>query len=362
MPLRRVGFRGPPRVNFWRSGSARDDRMLLVASADKAISERLAEELVEVERLFAAELRSELACVNVLVRHIERYRGKMLRPMLMLVAGMATSPDRQELTHSHRTLAAVVEMVHMATLVHDDVLDEAQVRRGGETINHLRGNETAVMLGDFLISHAYHLCSGLELPVVSRIIAAATNHVCEGELHQLANRENWDLDEPTYFQIIRGKTACLCGTCCRLAAMLNQAPEYVAEALYNYGENLGLAFQIVDDLLDLTGDQETVGKTLGLDLQKGKLTLPLIHLLSRGAAGQQAQLREILAVSRSRPLNTVETGRIRELITAAESVHYANQTARRLVDDAKASLHVLPESSARRLLHEMADAVLTRKF
>ncbi len=325
---------------------------LLVAPRNRAISERLAEQLREVERLFAAELHSDLSCVNDLVGHIEQYRGKMLRPMLVLVTGMACSPDRLELTEAHRTIAGVVEMVHMATLVHDDVLDEADVRRGGTTINHLRGNETAVMLGDFLISHAYHLCSSLDDPAVSKIIANATNRVCEGEMHQLANRNNWDLDEQTYYQIIGGKTAYLCGTCCRLGALLCGSPDAAVTAI-----------QIIDDLLDLTGNEDTVGKTLGLDLQKGKLTLPLIHLLAGADPAQRDELRTLL--ERIVKQSTLDGDAVREIrgrIVAGGSVEYANTVARRLVGEAKQGLNVLAESPARSVLDEMADAVLTRNF
>jgi octaprenyl-diphosphate synthase len=336
---------------------------LLVAPRNRAISERLAEQLKEVERLFAAELHSDLACVNDLVGHIEQYRGKMLRPMLVLVTGMACSPDRLELTDGHRTIAGVVEMVHMATLVHDDVLDEADVRRGGTTINHLRGNETAVMLGDFLISHAYHLCSSLDDPTVSKIMANATNRVCEGEMQQLANRNNWLLDEETYYQIIGGKTAYLCGTCCRLGALLCASPDAAVKAMDDYGQKLGLAFQIVDDLLDLTGNEDTVGKTLGLDLQKGKLTLPLIHLLASSDATQRDELRGLLErIVKQATLDGDAVREIRARIVAGGSVEYANTVARRLVDEAKQGLKVLAESPARSLLDEMADAVLTRKF
>lgn len=336
---------------------------LLVAPRNHAISQRLAEQLQEVERLFAAELHSDLPCVNTLVDHIEQYRGKMLRPMLVLVTGMACSPDRLELTDAHRTVAGVVEMVHMATLVHDDVLDEADVRRGGTTINHLRGNETAVMLGDYLISHAYHLCSSLDVPAVSRIIADATNRVCEGEMHQLANRNNWNLDEQTYYQIIGGKTAYLCGTCCRLGALLGDADDAVVAAMDAYGQKLGLAFQIIDDLLDLTGDEHTVGKTLGLDLQKGKLTLPLIHLLAASDVAQRDSLHTLLdRIVAQTALDDDAVRDIRRRIVAGGSVEYANGVARRLVGEAKQGLAALVDSPARSVLDEMADAVLTRKF
>src|SRR3954463_13883702 len=173
------------------------------------LTDCIATELAAVDRRFAAELKSELACVNTLVKHVSRFRGKMLRPTLVLLTGKACG----ELSDAHTVIATVVEMVHMATLVHDDVLDEAELRRKGATINHLRGNEAAVLLGDYLISHSFHLCSGLQSQVASRLIGRTTNIVCEGELLQLDNRGNLDLDEETYFQIIERKTASLCATC-----------------------------------------------------------------------------------------------------------------------------------------------------
>lgn len=333
--------------------------MPLVAPQDNAIAERLGEELALVRQLFAQELTSSLDCVNDLVMHVEQYRGKMLRPTLVLVTAMATSDDGVTVHDAHRQLAAVVEMVHMATLVHDDVLDEAAVRRGGKTVNDLRGNETAVMLGDYLISHAYHLCSSMDTPTAARVISAATNQVCEGELHQLANRENWDLDQDTYFQIIRDKTACLCGTCCQLAAIFHDVPAAGADELNAYGEKLGLAFQIIDDVLDLTGSEDTVGKTLGLDLRKGKLTLPLIHLLQTGARESVVEVRRLLMHERE---SDDAVARIRELLDRHGAVAYATDVARGLIDHAKQSLSGIRDNAARDLLAEMADAVLTRKF
>src|SRR5688572_17604631 len=174
----------------------------------------IAPQLAAVARRFEQELTSDLPCVNALVKHVSRFRGKMLRPTLLLLSGKACG----ELTDAHVTLAAVVEMVHMATLVHDDVLDEAELRRKGATINHLRGNEAAVMLGDYLISHSYHLCSSLHSQLASRLIARTTNRVCEGELLQIDNRNNLDLSEETYLEIIARKTASLCATCCILGS------------------------------------------------------------------------------------------------------------------------------------------------
>ena len=358
--------------------------MLLVAGHDRAIGERLSVELADVESRFAAELISDLTCVNDLVQHVERYRGKMLRPMLVLVSGMASAPSaaagdegraaatstpRADLNDGHRVVATVVEMVHMATLVHDDILDDADMRRKGATVNALTGNEAAVMLGDYLISHAYHLCSSLGAPWVSRHIADTTNTVCEGELLQLANRNNWDLDEGTYFEIIRRKTASLTGACCQLGAALHRVHESsdaVSEAMYTYGEQVGIAFQVVDDLLDLVGEEQTVGKSLGRDLAKGKLTLPLIHYLKTADAARRTSM---LALVRAVGLHENGNGdredarvaEVRRIILASDAIAYARQWAGKLIERAKRALDVLPESPAKTLLLEMADAVLTRR-
>src|SRR5687768_4858252 len=210
-----------------------------------ALTECIAPQMAAVERLFHEELTSDLAPVNTLIKHVSRFRGKMLRPMLVLLSGQAVG----KLTDAHVTLATVVEMVHMATLVHDDVLDEAELRRKGATINHLRGNEAAVLLGDYLISHSYHLCSSLNSQLASRLIARTTNQVCEGELLQIDNRNNIDLDEETYLEIITRKTASLCATSALLGAKLAGAPEPLVGRMELYGLSLGIAFQIQDDIL-----------------------------------------------------------------------------------------------------------------
>src|SRR4051795_6656020 len=186
----------------------------------------IAPQLAAVEKRFLGELKSDLACVNTLVKHVSRFRGKMLRPTLVLLTGAACG----ELSDAHTVIATVVEMVHMATLVHDDVLDEAELRRKGATINHLRGNEAAVLLGDYLISHSYHLCSSLDSTECSRVIARTTNQVCEGELLQIENRNNYDLTEETYLEIIKRKTAVLCATCCYLGATFSGASDAVIDA------------------------------------------------------------------------------------------------------------------------------------
>jgi len=336
----------------------------LLAQCDNEISDRLAGELAEVERRFTAELQSDLTCVNDLVRHTDQFRGKMLRPTLVLLSAMAVEPLRERCRETQQGLATVVEMVHMATLVHDDVLDEAEMRRRGATINRLQGNEAAVMLGDYLISHAYHLCSSLGEPRLGEAIAEATNRVCEGELLQLHHRHDNALDERTYFEIIRRKTAGFCGRCCELSGWLAGAPAATNEALYDYGEKLGLAFQIVDDLLDLTGDSGVVGKTLGLDLSKGKLTLPLIRYLHQASPAEQEQVRRLVtATQQDAAEQQAALDQLCRELSASDAVGYAQQWADRLVASAKAALTgQLPDSPARGLMLSMADAVLARDY
>ncbi len=320
-------------------------------SSLSSLTECIAPELSAVDELFCRELTSELSCVNALVKHVSRFRGKMLRPILLLLSGQAVGPTNE----AHVTLATVVEMVHMATLVHDDVLDEAELRRKGATINHLRGNEAAVLLGDYLISHSYHLCSSLQSQLASRIIARTTNQVCEGELLQIDNRHNLDLTEETYLKIITLKTATLVATCCGLGAQFAGATERQVELLETFGLSLGIAFQIQDDILDLVGDESVVGKTLGIDLEKQKLTLPIIHFLRHAPLEHRALLRSLL---KSREADKIE--RIGNLIRPSRSIQYARGRAQQLIERAQGALAELPESEPRGILDLMAEFVVSR--
>jgi octaprenyl-diphosphate synthase len=321
------------------------------ASPLAGLTECIAPQLQAVDRLFSSELHSRLECVNVLVRHVSRFRGKMLRPCLVLLSGRACG----NLTDAHVTIATVVEMVHMATLVHDDVLDEAELRRKGATLNHLRGNEAAVLLGDYLISHSYHLCSSLDSQFASRLIARTTNEVCEGELLQIEHRNDWELDEETYFEIIRHKTAVLCATCCLLGAKLSGAADDVVARLETYGMSLGVAFQIQDDILDIVGDAGTVGKTLGIDIEKGKMTLPMIHFLRTAPREHRVLLRSLLEAN-----EPDKAERIRNLILPSKSIAYARDAARGYIDRARSAIAELPESDARQVLDLMAGFVVER--
>lgn len=313
--------------------------------------EPIAAELEQVCRAFDDELFSELPFVNELCARVRQFRGKMLRPALLLLSARACG----RLTGEHITLAAVVEMVHMATLVHDDVLDDADVRRNGSTINRMEGNETAILLGDYLISHAFHLCSSLESRYASRLIGATTNTVCEGELLQVHRRGDDELTTEQYLAIIARKTAALTGACCRLGAHYAAARPNVVDALERYGLDVGIAFQITDDVLDIVGTEERMGKTLGRDLEKHKLTLPVIHCLRTAPAEIRRTLRTHLAEAHP------ARGRMAALLEQTDSLTYALDAARKYIDSAVEALSLLPPSEARDSLTRMARLILDRE-
>jgi octaprenyl-diphosphate synthase len=311
------------------------------------------EDLAEVERVFDDEIASQVPCVRELCAHIHGFRGKMLRPALLLLCARACG----RVTGEHHVLGAVVEMVHMATLVHDDVLDEADERRRRPTVNAVYGNVSAVLLGDYLISHAFHLCSSLDSQRASRIIGATTNRVCEGELLQNFHRGNAALDEAQYYDLIGRKTADLTAASCELGAMYAGAAPAVVRAMREYGYAAGVAFQIVDDVLDVVGDASKVGKTLHIDLDLGKATLPTIHCLANASEDVRRTLSGAIATGPA-ALN----GQLRGLLETTDSLNYALAAARRQVDHALAQLEAVPPGEARSALTTLASFIVERQL
>ncbi len=311
----------------------------------------LAEDMERVRELFEQELQSDLPAVNERIGQVGKFRGKMLRPCLVLLCGRACGP----VGHSHHVLAAVVEMIHMAALIHDDVLDESQVRRRGATLNELYGNETAILAGDFLLSHTFSLCSQLSSQRLCSIIASTTNMVCEGEIMQVAHKGDWELREEEYLEIISRKTASLCGTCCRLGVECSAGSAELARAMDDYGCALGMAFQITDDLLDLVGSEPVMGKTLGRDFLQGKLTLPLIRAREQLKGGSRRELLELLRRARTEDLD-----RIRDIVSDCGGLDSVYQTAQEYIERAIEKLTVLPGGTEREALKKMARFVVER--
>jgi octaprenyl-diphosphate synthase len=313
--------------------------------------EPIAAELAAAEQVFVDELQSRFPFVQLLVDHSADFHGKRLRPALVLLSGKASG----RVTDAHPVLAAVVEMIHTATLVHDDVLDEATIRRHAATVNAEWGNETAVLLGDYLFTHAFHLAASLDSTRACRWIGQATNKICEGEMLQVHRRGDFDLDEDDYFTIIEGKTAELTAVSCRLGACYAGATESTVGALDRYGRNLGIAFQIADDVLDLRGEERVTGKSLGTDLEKQKLTLPLIRMLKTVDTPTAAMLRKRLGVAGAQ-----ERRELKPYLESTGGIDYAWQRARHHVKLALDGLDCLAESDAKATLRTLAQYVVRR--
>jgi octaprenyl-diphosphate synthase len=304
----------------------------------------IAADLAAVERVYAESVATAKPGLTRLIQHLDQYRGKRLRPVLLLLTAHACG----RVTPTHHVLGAVVEMVHTATLVHDDVLDEAGLRRHVPTMNAGWGNKASILLGDYLFTHAFHLSSTTGDARACELIGEATNRVCEGELQQTLERGNLSLTEEEYFEIIEKKTAALTACCCQLGAHYADAEPEVVERLANYGRALGMAFQVADDLLDLTGREQTAGKTLGTDLEQLKLTLPLIHMLENVRADEAARLRALL-----RGHSPQRRDAIAAALETTRAISYARKKADEFATAARDELECLPPSDFRAILETL---------
>ncbi len=309
------------------------------------------EELAEAEEVLRGHLRSEHAFVDRLAQHGFRLGGKRLRPALVLLSGKAAG----ELQPMHPVLAAAVEMIHTATLIHDDVLDEATIRRHLDTVNARWNNETSILLGDFLFAQAICMVNALDDPYASRVIGEAAKAVCEGELRQVGTRGNYELTEAEYFDIIAHKTAALTAVCCQVGAHYAGASDSTVEALATFGRELGIAFQIADDLLDVLGDEATAGKSLGTDLIKQKPTLPVIYLLSQLEDNARA---EVLAILDNQTNHHREA--LQPWFSRFGAIEYAREKAIEHTQAAVQQLDGLPNSQLRESLTGLTDFVINR--
>jgi octaprenyl-diphosphate synthase len=310
------------------------------------------EELDKVESILRGELCSNDPRVDRLVKHGFRLGGKRLRPALVLLSGKACG----ELGPPHPMLAAAVELIHTATLIHDDVLDEADLRRHLETVNARWDNETSILLGDYLLARAICLASSVDDAFACREIGEASKLMCEGELRQIVGRGNHELTEDEYLAIISGKTAELCGCCCRLGAHYAGAGADLQQTLGCYGLNLGIAFQIADDLLDVLGDESTTGKSLGTDLLKQKTTLPVIRLLATLDPPDRQQVLAALSDPAGRNRDA-----LRPWFDRTDAIAYARRRAGDYVQLAIDQLAAVPPSPIREVLVNLARFVVARE-
>lgn len=295
-----------------------------------------AQDMAAVNALIRTRLRSDVALVNQIAEHIIAAGGKRLRPILVILAARAMGCEGGD----HHQLAAVIEFIHTATLLHDDVVDESDLRRGRKTANALWGNAPSVLVGDFLYSRSFQLMVELDRMPVMRVLADATNAIAEGEVLQLLHVHNPDTDIAAYLRVIERKTAELFAAATRLGAYLAGASEAMQQALSDYGRNLGLAFQIADDVLDYTADAATLGKNLGDDLAEGKATLPVIHALAHSQGAALTRLRSIIEQG-----NTEAMGEILAAIHASGGMDHSRRLARQYAEAAENALAGLPESN-----------------
>jgi octaprenyl-diphosphate synthase len=303
------------------------------AAALKATLEPINSQLYSVEERIRQQARAFDPAVEGYVSYAIESNGKRLRPALALLAGGATGG----IGPSHFDLAVVVELIHAATLVHDDILDGAEMRRGQPTTNAKWGNAISVLLGDCLFAHALKISTGFPDAELSRRIAHAAAEVCSGEIIQTQRRFDLKLSVPDYFKIIEMKTAALFGVATELGAFINGARPEVIAALKTFGMRLGSAYQIYDDCIDLVGDESEVGKTLGSDLRKGKLTLPILHLLQQSGPDERHRISQIILQG-----DDSDIGQLVQSALDAGAVRYAVVTGRKLLAEAAETLTIVP--------------------
>jgi octaprenyl-diphosphate synthase len=317
-----------------------------------AIRDLVADDMQAVDSLILDRLHSDVVLINQIGHYIVNSGGKRLRPMIVLLAArtLGYSGDK------HIDLAAVIEFIHTATLLHDDVVDGSELRRNRDTANAVWGNAASVLVGDFLYSRAFEMMVDVERMRVMEILSHATNRIAEGEVLQLLNCNDPDTTEEKYREVILRKTATLFEAGAQLGAVLNDASPEEEEALAAYGLHLGIAFQIIDDALDYSSSGEDIGKNIGDDLEEGKPTLPLIRAMEVGTAEQHAQLREAIEKGGRSYIGVVMAA-----IESTDAIEYTSRLAAEEAEKAKQALEALPPSSYRSALAALADFSVQRK-
>ncbi|MAB80698.1 MAG: polyprenyl synthetase [Planctomycetes bacterium] len=331
--------------------------MPAMKSSREALSvllEPVADGMERMRAVLAAQLQETSPAVSDMTEHVRRFRGKGLRAALVLLVGEATGNTTDE----HASVAAIVEMIHLATLVHDDILDGATVRRRVACVNERWDNQTAVLLGDFLYARAFALSTDLSSRLASRLLAETTRGICVGEIEQSTRRYDFELAQTTYEKIASAKTGILYGTACTLGARYPGGNEIVGDAMETFGNRLGLAFQIIDDCLDLTASTQGLGKSVGTDVEDGKITLPVLRVYSHADEDQRAAIRDVY----TRPGLTDRAARLREVCDLEPGLVYARNRARTLLHAALKNLKNLPDTPARGALFGMAEFVSERGF
>ncbi len=321
----------------------------------KSLLSLVEQDMTVVNQTIANNLDSDVALVNQLGAYIVQAGGKRLRPVALLLAAKACLPEEPETTKDQTLLAAIIEFIHTATLLHDDVVDESEMRRGRETANEIFGNAASVLVGDYLYSRAFQMMVEVGSMRVMEILSRTTNQIAEGEVMQLINCGSADTTEAQYMDTIQSKTAILFEAATQLSAVITKQARPVEKALAAYGLHLGTAFQLVDDILDYTADAKAMGKNVGDDLAEGKPTLPLINAIQRSTGDDLALLQNAIENGSRDNLDAVLA-----IIEKTGSLAYTARIAREQAQLAQQALNVLPDSDYKKALEDLAEFSVER--
>ena len=312
----------------------------------------LKSDLEKTDKVLIARLSSSVVLINQISGYIIGAGGKRLRPLLLLLCAKATGYQG---TH-HHLMAVVIELIHTATLLHDDIVDESNTRRGQDTANQVWGNALSVLVGDFLYSRAFEMMVETNSIRIMQILSKTTNNIAEGEVLQLLNCKNASLSEAQYYQVVEQKTACLFQAAAQIGAILSDASEAQQSALKDYGLHLGNAFQIIDDMLDYKSDTKTIGKEVGNDLAEGKTTLPIIYALKNTSGKQHALLIDAIENA-----DNSNFEKVTEVLSAVNAFDYASKKAQESANLAKQSLQAIADSDFKDALILLCDLSIQRK-
>lgn len=310
-------------------------------------------DLEAADQFICTELQSDIPFINQLVKHILQSGGKRIRPLLVLLTAKAFNHQKSQ----HIDLAAAIELIHTATLLHDDVVDSSALRRGRETANSIWGNEASVLVGDFLYSRAFQLIVKLKNFPILEIFADATNIIAEGEILQLLNCHEPDTTENAYFEVIQRKTAKLFEVATHTGAVLSSDDLTHAQRMQHFGLHLGIAYQLIDDALDYQSTPEEMGKNIGNDLEEGKPTLPLIHALQKGSPSEVKLIRNAIKKGSAKNLDSIIA-----IIESTGAIKYTANAAKQYAQTAKEHLANIPESPYRKALHDLTEFVVERSY
>jgi octaprenyl-diphosphate synthase len=319
------------------------------------ILESVRQDLSEIEAALTENLKPYLPMVSHVAKYIMFSGGKRIRPLLMILSARLCGYNG----NYDKTLSVVFEYLHAATLLHDDVVDDADVRRGNPVAHSIWGTPATVLVGDFLLARSIAIAAETDSVPIIGVLADTTAQMSEGEIHQLLHKGDLSVSETDYMEVISKKTAYLIRAACQVGALLAEAQEEQVQALAEYGYQLGIAFQMADDLLDYTADTKVIGKPVGTDLKEGKLTMPIIYALNR-ATGEDRRRLEIII--QDPDIREEDFEAVLELIKKYDGVEYTRERAQEHIEKAKACLKIFSASNPRTLLEQLADYVLARQM